>query len=133
MNRDSNKPIVFYDGDCGFCSSTVQFILNHEKQDQLHFTALQSDFTVDFLKRHHFPEPDFSTLYLWKDGKLHQKSTAALEISRFLKRPYSALYLLKLMPRFIRDFFYDFIAKRRKKIKDDACYLPSKNQRIRFL
>lgn len=128
-----NKQIVFFDGDCGFCNSTIEFVLRHEKQDQLYFTALQSDFTVDFLKDHCLPEPDFSTLYLWKNGKLHQKSTAALEISKFLKPPYSYLFIFKITPRLIRDFVYDFIAKHRKKIKNDACYLPSINQRKRFL
>ena len=90
-----NKQIVFFDGDCGFCNSTIEFVLRHEKQDQLYFTALQSDFTVDFLKDHCLPEPDFSTLYRWKNGKLHQKSTASLEISKFLNHPIPICLFLK--------------------------------------
>ena len=133
MNTSKNNYIVFYDGDCGFCNSTVQFILEHENKDQIHFTALQSDFTVDFLKENNFPATDISTLYFWSNGKLLQKSNAALEISRHLKTPYSWIYFFKIIPRFIRDFAYDFIARHRKKIKNDACFLPSENQQKRFL
>ena len=132
MNEYSKKHIVFYDGDCGFCNSTVQFILEHEKQDEILFTALQSSFTVDFLKSINFPEPDMSTLYFWTDGKLLQKSSAALEISKHLKRPFSWLNIFRIVPIFVRDLGYDFIAKRRKKLKDDACFLPSESQKERF-
>ena len=68
------KSIVFYDGDCGFCNNTVQFILNHEKQDQILFTALQSDFTVDFLKSNNLPKPDFDDsccLHPYTHRRLH--------------------------------------------------------------
>ena len=36
------NPIVFYDGDCGFCNSSVQFILNKRKRE-FYFLPLQSD------------------------------------------------------------------------------------------
>lgn len=133
MNTFKDQHIVFYDGDCGFCNSTVQFILKNEKTDELLFSALQSSFTVDFMKSIQAPEPDFSTLYFWSEGKLLQKSTAALAISKHLKEPYSWLRIFKLIPLFLRDFGYDFIAKHRKKIKKDACFLPSEMQRNRVL
>jgi predicted DCC family thiol-disulfide oxidoreductase YuxK len=133
MNEFRNNFIVFYDGECGFCNSTVQFILDNEKKDEILFTALQSDFTIDFLKSINFPSPDFSTLYFWSNGKLLKKSTAALAISKHLKKKYSWLRIFKIIPLPVRDFAYDFIAKHREKIKNDACFLPSENQRKRFL
>lgn len=132
MNIYKDNYIVFYDGDCGFCNSTVEFILKHEKQDEILFTALQSRFTVDFLKSINAQEPDFSTLYFWSDGRLLQKSSAALAISKHLRKPFSWLHILQIIPLFIRDFAYDFIAKRRKKIKNDACFLPFELQKKRF-
>lgn len=133
MTEVEKNYIVFYDGDCGFCNRTVQFILQNEKTDKIHFTALQSEFTVDFLKKHNFPEPDFSTLYFWSDGKLLQKSTAALEISKQLKRPLSWLPILKIIPRYFRDLLYDFIAKNRKRISKNTCFFPSESEKKRFL
>ena len=133
MNKYNDKLILFYDGDCGFCNSTVEFILKHERKDEILFTALQSDFSVDFLEFKNLSEPDFSTLYFWNQGKMLQKSTAALEISKHLKPPFSWLFFLKIIPRFIRDSGYDFIAKRRKSIKNNACFLPSKIQQKRFI
>ena len=125
--------IVFYDGDCGFCNSTVQFILKHEKTDEVLFSALQSQFTSDFLKLNNFPEPDYSTLYFWSNGKLLKKSTAAIAILTHLKAPLSWLKIFKYTPLFIRDSVYDLIAKNRKKIQKETCFLPSVDQKKRFL
>src|SRR5690606_1987139 len=125
--------MVFYDGDCGFCNSVVQFILKHEKHDKMLFSALQSDFANDFLKRHHLPLPDYSTLYVWSNRKLLKKSSAALEISSHLNMPWSWLKIFKFTPLFLRDKVYDLIAGNRKKIKKEACYLPSPEQRKRSM
>ncbi len=127
------KKIVFYDGDCGFCNKTVQFILKYEKSKSIYFSALQSEFAKDFFTTHKMPVIDFSTFYYWNGNKLFEKSTGALELTKELKFPIKLLIIFQLMPKFMRDFCYDFIAKRRKRLVQSYCYIPTKETSLRFL
>ncbi|PKR81624.1 hypothetical protein CW751_03620 [Brumimicrobium salinarum] len=126
------KYIVFYDGDCGFCSSSVQLILKQKKTD-FYFIALQSDLAKKIMDIHD-EVIEMNTLYLLKDGSLYQKSEAALQISKKLKGLYPILYFIgKIVPLFLRDWIYDQIAKRRYKIISKFCVLPSEQEKQFFL
>ena len=125
--------IVFYDGDCGLCNRSVQFVLNHEKSSKVYFSAIQSDFAQQFFVEKQFAEPDLTTFYFYKEGILYSKSTAALKLTRFLKFPYSMLQLFLVVPTFMRDFVYSFVAKRRLNFANAFCVVPSNENRKRFI
>jgi predicted DCC family thiol-disulfide oxidoreductase YuxK len=63
------------------------------------------------------------------------KSNAALEILKNLGGIFWFAHLLKIFPQFIRDFFYDFIAKNRYKWlgKKESCMIPTVELRNKFL
>jgi predicted DCC family thiol-disulfide oxidoreductase YuxK len=128
-----NIPIVFYDGDCGFCNKTVQFILKNGKNQNLHFAPLQSNFSKDFFKSTQFPEPDLSTFYFWDGSDLFSKSTAALNLLNQLKNRFQLLKIGFILPKKLRDKMYDFIANRRHKISNGFCVIPSIENRRRFI
>ncbi|WP_343605115.1 DCC1-like thiol-disulfide oxidoreductase family protein [Fluviicola sp.] len=128
-----NKPIIFYDGDCGFCNRTVQFVLDHEKNHEVHFCALQSDFAKAFFRQQGIEEMDLSTFYFWDTNQLNNRSTAALKVMNYLRFPYQFGKIGWLVPRFLRDGVYAFIAKRRMRLAGSFCALPTPEQRIRFL
>jgi predicted DCC family thiol-disulfide oxidoreductase YuxK len=128
-----DKPIIFYDGDCGFCNKTVQFVLNREKNEDIHFCALQSDFAKAFFKELGIDEIDFSTFYFWDGKKLNSRSTAALKVLNYLKFPFNLGKIGWLCPRFIRDGIYGMIAKRRMRLAPSFCALPTPKQAVRFL
>lgn len=128
-----NKPIIFYDGDCGFCNRTVQFVLDHEKNREIHFCALQSEFTKEFFRQQGINEIDFSTFYFWDSGHLYKRSTAALKVLNYLRFPLSLGKIGWVVPRVIRDGVYSFIAKRRMRLAGGFCALPTPEQRLRFL
>ena len=128
-----NKPIIFYDGDCGFCNKTVQFVLNHEKNSEIHFCALQSDHAKAFFKGLGIPEIDLSTFYFWDGKKLNNKSTAALKVLNYLRPPYTWGKIGWICPRFIRDGIYSMIAKRRMRLAKSFCAVPTPSQVPRFL
>jgi predicted DCC family thiol-disulfide oxidoreductase YuxK len=125
--------IVFYDGDCGFCNKSVQFVLKHEKTQEINFSALQSDFCKTFFEDKSFEKPDLTTFYFYDGENLHQKSTAGLKLLNSLKFPWSLLKIGYLVPRFFRDKLYDFIAKRRHKLNSGFCHIPSMEEKKRFL
>lgn len=125
--------IVFYDGDCGLCNRSVAFVLKHEKEKVIHFAAIQSDFTKRLFEEKGWMTPDLSTVYFLDEGELFEKSTAALKIGKFLKAPKSWVIVFFIVPKFIRDAVYNFIAKRRKRISKGFCVMPAPGDRERFL
>ena len=124
--------IVFYDGDCGFCNTSVQLILNNRKVD-FYFIPLQADVSKDIMQNFN-EEIKMNTLYLYEKGKLYKKSTAAIKIAKNLKKLYPLVfYVGMIVPKIIRDWVYDQIAKRRHKIKPGFCAMPLEQEKKFFL
>lgn len=113
--------IVFYDSSCPLCSRVVRFIIRHEKNDELRFSALQGKFAKSFLSSKGINEVDLSTFYLFKNEKLYQKSTAALRLLTYLKWYLLFLNIFWMLPRMIRDFFYLIISRNRYRIFKNRC------------
>lgn len=126
--------IVFYDGECGFCNHSVQFILKRNKKSPLlFFAALQSDFTKKFFSNLGEPLPDISSLVFFEEEKFHYRSEGAMRLAKYLKG-YKWLSYFRFIPRFIRDAVYSLIAKHRHKISNDnSCVLVEQSERFRFL
>lgn len=129
----ADKNIVFYDGDCGFCNRTVQFILKWERQPTILFSALQSNFAKEFFKENKSPEPDLSTFYFYSNYQLHSKSNGALALIPFMKFPFVVFNAGRLIPVCYRDKLYDAIAKRRQKLAKNYCFIPNSDQKQRFI
>ncbi len=125
--------IILYDGDCGFCNRSVAYVLKREKKAQIHFAAIQSDFTKDLFDEKNWPQPDLNTFYFIERGKKYEKSSAALRVLRYLKFPTSWLQVFWIVPRWIRNKCYDFIAKRRQRLSKSFCVMPTPEQRARFV
>lgn len=133
MEIDVAKNIIlFYDGDCGFCNSSVQFVLKHRKHNAIYFATLQSDLAKQTLNKKGI-EIKLDTLYFLKDDKVYHKSTAALRITSELKFPYPFLKVFLIVPKFIRDVVYSFIANRRYKIQNGFCLLPTELEKELFI
>jgi predicted DCC family thiol-disulfide oxidoreductase YuxK len=129
----NNIPIVLYDGECGFCNRSVAFVVKRDKTKTIHFAAIQSEFTKDLFERKGWKQPDLSTFYLVENDMLAQKSNAALKVFLYFKMPYSMFSIFRIVPRFIRDYVYDFIAKRRQKISKGFCVVPTEEEYTRFI
>ena len=129
-DRNYNN-VVFYDGDCGFCAASVQFVLNRMKK-RFYFCPLQSELAKKLLEPFN-ATPNLKTIYLLKDKKVYDRSSAALQIARDLKGGWPLLFGFYIVPKFMRDWVYDFIAKRRHKIKTNKCLLPAPQERELFI
>lgn len=130
-----DKKIVLFDGVCNFCNSSVNFIIDNDKNDVFRFASLQSEPGQKFLKEFNLPLDKFSTIVLIDNEKYFIRSTAALRIARNLKLPYNLLYVFIIVPPFIRNIFYDIIAHYRYRWfgKKDACRIPTKEERNKFI
>ncbi len=127
--------IILFDGVCNFCNFWVNFIIYRDKDDIFKFAALQSEAGQKLLQEYKLNVSDFDTFVLIVNDKHFTKSTAALKISKNLKSFVKLLYPLIILPRPIRDFFYDLIAKNRYKFfgRRDICRIPTEEERDKFL
>lgn len=132
---EADGPIVLYDGVCGFCNRSVQLILRHDRRGRFRFAALQSEVGRALLRRHGLATDDLDTFVLVVGGRAYVRSTGALRVARTLGGAWALLSALSIVPRPLRDFAYDVIARNRYRIfgKADACMLPPPEARSRFL
>ena len=126
--------VILFDGVCNFCNASINFVIDRDAARRFRFASLQSDFGQRLLADNNRQLTDFDTVLLLRAGKLYEKSDAALEIARFLKG-WSWLYLFRVVPRFIRDFFYDIIAKNRYRLfgKNESCRIPTPEEKKLFV
>ena len=134
MNKHDH-PILLFDGVCNLCNGIVTFVIARDPSAHFRFASLQSEAGQDLLRRHDLPVDDFESFILVEQDVVYQKSTAALRVLRHFTWPWRAAYSLIILPRFIRDAIYSFIAARRYRWfgKREQCMLPSPELTSRFL
>jgi predicted DCC family thiol-disulfide oxidoreductase YuxK len=132
---DSRTLIILFDGVCNLCSNSVQFIIERDAKHIFKFASLQSTFGQAQLEKFNLDKRALHSLILLKDNTAYQRSDAALLIAKELKGGWSAFYGFIILPRFIRDTVYNFIAKNRYRFfgKKDACWIPTPELRSRFI
>jgi predicted DCC family thiol-disulfide oxidoreductase YuxK len=128
-------PTILFDGVCNLCNGSVLFIIKRDPQAKFRFASLQSELGMQLLSEFKFPKGELSSVLLIKDQKLFQKSNAALEIAKHLSGLWPLLYIFKVVPLFIRNSIYDWIASNRYRWfgKKDACMIPTPELRARFV
>ncbi len=128
--------IVLFDGVCNLCSGSVQFIIKRDPGGTLRFASLQSPFGRETCLRHGIDPDDPSTMVYLHNGHAYIESDAVLHIARELAGPLRlAGAFLIIVPGFIRDALYRFMAMNRYKWfgKKKSCWLPSPKIEARFL
>jgi len=137
-SRSDSRAVLLYDGDCGFCAGSVQFVLRHEPasaRPRLAFAPLQGQFGTRI--REQFPELAGVDSVVWYDPAIpavRVRSAAALAATAHLGGLWAVVATLgRLVPRVLRDAVYDQIARRRFDIAAPACLLPTPEERARFL
>jgi predicted DCC family thiol-disulfide oxidoreductase YuxK len=131
---DVDGPVVLFDGVCNFCAWSVRFIHDHD-DGALRFAPLQSEVGADLLDQHGM-SPDYfdSLVYIGADG-VYTRSDGAVRIARHFEGPYRLAWLLRFVPRVVRDAGYDLLARVRYDVfgKKAECMVPDADLRERFL
>jgi predicted DCC family thiol-disulfide oxidoreductase YuxK len=133
IKTNTSNSIILFDGYCNLCSGAVQFIIKRDKKKKFHFASLQSDFGKNLLIEHNLPTTDFNSLVLFEKGKVYTQSTGALRIARSLSSLWPICYVAIVIPKFMRDAIYNWIANNRYKWfgrKEVCYYLPEEDQRF---
>lgn len=134
INSISSKPIIFFDGVCNLCNQSVLFVIRHDKKGKFNFAPLQSDYATHKLTGFNYDTQELNTILLLKNGKLFQKSTAVLVICKSLSGLWPLLYGFIIIPPFIRNMVYDWVARNRYKWfgKKQECMIPTPELKARF-
>lgn len=132
MNQQ--RPIVFFDGECGLCNRTVNWLIGLNKgRDVLRFATLQGSTAKKKLPDERIRDLDSMAFLI--DGKIYIKSSGILRSGMSLGGLYKLGAIGLIIPTFLRDAIYDGIAKNRHKwfSKHDTCRIPTPEERRYFL
>lgn len=129
------EKIILFDGVCNLCNQSVQFIIKKDKKKQFKFASLQSSFGQQVLGKSKLDSANFSSFLLLDNGHLYTRSEAALRVAKHLSGFRPLLYGFIIVPAFIRNGIYNWIAKNRYKWfgKKESCWMPSAALQARFL
>lgn len=126
--------IVFFDGVCNLCNRSVRIILKNDRRGVFHLASLQSTFAQNFLRNNKGPV-SADTILLYDRGRWFIRSRAIFKIAARLRFPYPILAAGVIIPAFITDPVYNFIARNRYRWfgKRASCMIPEPEWRSRFL
>lgn len=134
----SNAPILFFDGVCNLCNSSVNFVIDHDPKGVVRFAPLQSGVAHEKLSVHGISAgqgADHDSMVLLEGDRVYVRSSAALRLAKYLSFPWNLGAVFLIVPRPIRDFVYGVIAKNRYAWfgKSDTCRVPTPELKARFL
>lgn len=131
---NTKSPVLFYDGSCGFCQQSVQFILQHERDEEIYFASLDSEL-ANQLKKQHPKLQSIDSIVVLKGKELLVESDAVFALTSYLKAPYHFAKYARFIPKTFLNQLYRFVARHRHRFirQNESCLLPSPQQRKRFL
>jgi len=141
-STEQGGPVLLFDGVCGLCNRVVRLLLRLDRRGVLRFAALQSEPAQEFLRTHGLPTEDFSTLVLVPDWSRRTEGhyfvrTDAVVLALWMCGGTSRVFtaVLRVVPRWLRNAGYRFVARMRYKIFGPwkACPLPRQEWTKRFM
>ena len=131
----NDHSIILFDGVCNFCNSAVNFTIKRNNQANISFAPMQTEAGQKLLKEYDLPLGDMESFIFIDKGNAYKRSTAALRVCRYLRGLWPLCYGLIIVPKFIRDAVYNWIAKNRYKwfgVRQE-CMIPTPEVKARFL
>ena len=131
----NHQPTILFDGVCNFCNNAVNFTIRKNTKANILFAPMQSEAGQKLLQQYNLPADDMQSFIFIDEGKIYKQSTAALKVCRYLRGLWPLCYGFMVVPKFIRDGIYNWIAKNRYKwfgIRQ-ACMIPTAEVKARFL
>ncbi|NRA94397.1 MAG: thiol-disulfide oxidoreductase DCC family protein [Psychroserpens sp.] len=131
-----DKALILFDGVCNLCNSSVLYVIKHDKKNRFMFAPLQSEAGAQIIEKYNIDPSKTDSILLYSEEQgLSIKSSAALNIARHLGFPRNLMSVFFIVPTFIRNWVYDFVARNRYKWfgRKDACMIPTPELTAKFL
>lgn len=129
-------PVLYFDGVCTMCNSTVNFVMKHDHSRQIKFASLQSQTAAQNLPPLGVDNTLLESVVLVRNGRAYTLSSAVIQLGRQMGGIYRPLaYMGYILPPFIRDAIYKWVARNRYRWfgKKETCRMPTPEERARFL
>lgn len=130
-----SQNVILFDGVCNLCNFFINFVIDRDDQKHFKFASLQSEIAHEFLSESNQVSHNLESVVLVEGGSIYTKSDAALRILKKIGFPWVLFYPFIIIPKFIRDWVYDWVAKNRYKWfgKSEVCRIPNPDILERFL
>lgn len=134
-NIPAGKFLVVFDGVCNLCNGFVNFLIRHDQRDRLLFAMLPSTEKLFSQSEMRNKILAADSVALIADGKIYFRSTAVLKLLRKLGGGWKIFYVLMIIPKPIRDWVYDGVARNRYRCfgKRDVCRVPEEGVKKKFI
>lgn len=134
MSEQANK-ILLFDGVCNLCSGSMLFVIKRDAKRQIRYAPIQSKQGKMLMNKYGIEEAYLGSLIFIDEGKVYLRSTGALRLCKYLKGLWPLLYVLILVPPFIRNAFYGTVSKYRYSLfgKQETCMVPTVELKSLFL
>jgi len=113
----------------------VNFLIKRDKKKVFKFASFQTSAGKKLTGGLRLPKDPPDSLIFVDENGYYLKSTACLNIIKYLSSPVKILYVLYIIPVPLRDFIYDLIANNRYRLfgKRNACRMPAESDKDRFI
>ncbi len=127
--------LILFDGSCNLCSRTMAFVVRNNPSDSLRFCSMQSPQGQAFLQQLDMPTSTYTSMLLFDESNVFEKSDAVLQIANHLRWPWRCLGWASCVPKPMRDLLYTVVARHRYKLfgRRDACAVFDTALERRFL
>jgi predicted DCC family thiol-disulfide oxidoreductase YuxK len=124
--RSDGHPIIVFDGDCVFCSANAQFVLRHDNRHYFRLAAMQGEVGTALYARFGIDPKDPESMIVVTGDRVQRDSDGVLAIYSGLGWPWRAMAVFALVPRFIRDPVYRWVARNRYRLfgRREMCFVP---------
>jgi predicted DCC family thiol-disulfide oxidoreductase YuxK len=132
---EGERLVILFDGVCNLCSGFVQFVAPRDPEEKFAFASLQSDVADELLADQDVDPDALDSIVLLEGDDVYVESSAILRIGYHLGGIYRLGWPLRIFPRRLRDWAYEFVANRRYRWfgKKDRCMVPEGDLQSRFL
>ncbi|MDO1500617.1 DCC1-like thiol-disulfide oxidoreductase family protein [Winogradskyella maritima] len=131
-----NKQLILFDGVCNLCNSSVTKVIKNDPNQHFLFAPLQSKVGQAIIAKYNINTEQTDSIILYSaDSGIKTKSSAALHVAKKMAFPYNMAIVFFIVPPFIRNWVYDYVAKHRYKWygKKESCMIPTPELKARFL
>jgi predicted DCC family thiol-disulfide oxidoreductase YuxK len=131
-----DKQLILFDGVCNLCNASVTYVIKHDKDNVFMFAPLQGEAGQEIIRKYNLDVSKTDSILLYSEEKgLKLKSSAALAIASKLGFPINLAALFYMIPPFMRNWVYDYIAKHRYAWygKKETCMMPTLELQEKFL